>query len=324
MITRRNFLANSAIAAASVLAMQNPLFAAQAGDSPQDNAQQAQQTLLQSMRAAAATASIQATKLTDTLFLLQGVGANIVVLNGPDGKLLIDAGISTGAHRLLETLTKLAPHPIKLLVNTSWLFDHTDGNAAMNAAGAFIIAQENTRLRLSTSQKVPMFNLDLPSAPASALPQQTFAEDEKLYFNNDELDLVHAPNASTDSDVFVHFVNANVIHTGELWFNAAWPFIETTSGGTINGMIQGVDRMLDLADDRTKLVPSHGKPGNKADLAGYREMLSTVANRVEKLKIAGQALDQVIAAKVTADLDSQWSHGEMTPTMFLTAVYNTL
>jgi len=321
MITRRKFLANSGIAAASAIALRDPLCAAQADESAQNTGQE---TLLQSMRAAAAVATIQTTKLSDTLFLLQGVGANIVAFVGPDGKLLIDAGMATGTHRLLDTLTKLAPHPLKLLVNTSWLFDHTDGNAALHAAGAFILAQENTRLRLAGPRKIPMFNLDLPSAPASALPQETFAEREKLYFDNDELDLVHAPNASTNSDVFVHFLNANVIHTGELWFNNAYPFIETSSGGTINGMIQGVDQVLDLADDRTKLVPSHGKPGNKADLAAYRGMLAAVANRIEKLKISGQTLDQVIAAKVTADLDNEWSHGEMTPTMFLTAVYNTL
>jgi glyoxylase-like metal-dependent hydrolase (beta-lactamase superfamily II) len=321
MITRRNFLANSVIAAASTLALRNSLFAAQADEAAQDNGQQ---TLLQSMRAAAAVATIETTKLTDTLFLLQGVGANVVAFVGPDGKLLIDAGMATGSRRLLEALTKLAPHPLKLLINTSWLFDHTDGNAALHLAGAFILAQENTRLRLAGPRKIPMFNLDLPSAPASALPQQTFSDREKLYFDNDELDLVHAPNASTNSDVFVHFVNANVIHTGELWFNSAYPLIETSSGGTINGMIQGVDQILELADDQTKIVPSHGKPGSKTDLAAYRQMLTTIANRVEKLKIAGQTLDQVIAANVTADLDKEWSHGEMTPTMFLTAVYTTL
>lgn len=276
------------------------------------------------MRTAAANAAIQTTKITDTLFLLRSVGANVVVLVGPDGKLLIDSGIATGAPHLLDTLKKIAPHPVKLLVNTSWLFDHTDGNAALNAAGAFIIAQENVRVRLSAPQKIPMFNLDLPPAPASALPSATFVDSEKLYVNNEELDLVHAPNASTDSDIFVHFVHANVIHVGELWFNNAYPILETGSGGTINGMIQGVDQVLQLADDRTKIIPSHGNAGNKGNLADYRQMLATVANRVEKLKISGQTLQQVLEAHITADLDAQWSHGEMTPDMFVAAVYNTL
>ena len=312
------------MAATSVLASRRSLLIAQDHQSRQENNDQSQQTLLQSMRAAAANAASQPTKLTDTIFFLQGVGANILIQIGPDGQLLIDSGMATAVPHLLDALRKLGPRPLKLLINTSWLFDHTDGNAALHAAGAFIIGQENIRARLAAPQKIPILNLSLSPAAASALPQTTFSDSQKIYFNNDELYLVHIPAASTDSDVFVHFVNANVIHTGELWFNSAYPIIETTSGGTINGMIQGVDQILQLADDRTKIVPSHGKPGNKANLSSYRDMLATVANRVEKLKIAGQTLDQIIAAKITADLDNQWAHGEMTPNMFLTAVYNTL
>jgi cyclase len=320
MMTRRKFLADSAVTAASTFTLRNPLFAAQSSEHEQQN----QQTILQSMRASAAVASIHTTRLTDTIFLLQSIGANIVVFVGPDGKVLIDSGMATAAPHLLDTLTKLAPHPLRLLINTSWLFEHTDGNAALHSAGAFIIAQENTRARLAAPQKIPMFNLDLPSSPASALPQATFTDGQKLYLNNDEIDLIHIPNASTDSDISAHFINANIIHTGELWFNNGYPIIDAGSGGTINGMIQGVDQILQLADDRTKIISSHGNAGNKANLSNYRDMLATVANRVEKLKIGGQSLDQIITARVTADLDSQWSHGEITPVMFLTAVYNTL
>jgi cyclase len=324
MITRRNFLANSAMAATSMLALPQTLFATVDSGLAQEEGGQTQQTLLISMRAAAASAEIKPTKLTDTIFLIQNIGANILVLVGPDSKLLIDSGMATAAPHLLDALTKLAPHPVGMLINTSWLFDHTDGNAALHLAGAFIIAQENIRLRLSAPQKIAVFNLDLHASPASALPQQTFVNTEKLYCNNEELDLIHAPNASTDSDTFVHLMNANLIHTGELWTNHAYPIIDEGSGGSVNGMIQGVDQILQLADDRTKMVPSHGDAGRKADLVAYREMLVTVANRVEKLKISGQSLDQVLAARVTADLDGEWGHGQITPNMFLTAVYNTL
>jgi len=324
MITRRKFLENSVVAAASAMALGEPLFAA-SQNAPQQEIQQGPgQGLLQSMRNAAAVAQIQKTKLTDTVFMFQSVGANIVVLVGPDGKVLIDSGMATGVPHLLDALTKLTPHPLKLLMNTSWLFDHTDGNAALDLAGAFIIGQENVRLRLATPQKIPMLNLSLPPAPASALPETTFIDGQKIYLNNEELDLVHAPNASTDSDVYIHFVNANIIHAGELWFNNAYPIIDTNSGGTINGIIQGVDQVLELADDRTKIVPSHGAPGNKTNLSAYRQMLTTVANRVERAKIGGQSLTQTLALRLTADLDPQWSHGEMTPDMFVTAIYNTL
>lgn len=303
---------------ASLLATRIRLFALQDQQAPP------QQNVLQAMRAAAESTPIQTTRLTDTVFMLRGVGANMLVHTGPDGKLLVDAGISTGVPRLLDTLTRLAPHPLKLLINTTWLFDHTDGNAAVHAAGAFIVAQENVRTRLAAAQTVPMFNLSLPSAPASALPQGTFGDHETIYFDNDQIDLVYLPNASTDCDIYVHFVNSNILHTGEVWSNGEYPFIDPASGGTVNGMIQGVDKLLALADERTKIVPSRGNAGNKAVLARYREMLTTVANRVEKLKIAGQSLEQLVAAHVTADLDGQWSHGQVTPAMFLTSVYNTL
>ncbi|MFY9935431.1 MAG: MBL fold metallo-hydrolase [Silvibacterium sp.] len=322
MITRRGFLRGSAMAAGT-LALQRAAFASLLGQQPPIPAP-APNSLMQSMRAAGATTPIKTAKLTDTIFLLQGVGGNMVAQIGPDGKLLIDSSVATASRAIVQTLGKLNGSPLKLLLNTHWHFDHTDGNAALHDAGAFIIAQENTRLRLSTPQKMKLFNLDFPASPTGGLPQLTFVDSEKLYFNNDELDMVHAPNAHTDSDIFVHFVSGNVIHTGDLWFNGFYPLIDDSTGGTVNGMIQGVDQVLALADDKTKIVPGHGPLGDKRALQKYRDMLSTVANRIEKLKIAGQTLDQVIAAKPTADLDGAWGSGRMTPDLFVTVVYNTL
>ena len=261
--------------AAGTLALQRAAFASWPGQQPAPPAPPPN-SLMQSMRAAGATTPIQITKLTDTIFLLQGVGGNMVAQIGPDGKLLIDSSVATAAPALLHTLEKLNARSLKLLINTHWHFDHTDGNAALHDAGAFIIAQENTRLRLSTPQKMRLFNLDFPASPTGGLPQLTFVDSEKLYFDNDELDMVHAPNAHTDSDIFVHFVNGNVIHTGDLWFNGFYPVIDDSTGGTVNGMIQGVDQVLAIADDRTKIVPGHGPLGDKRALQKYRDMLSTV------------------------------------------------
>jgi glyoxylase-like metal-dependent hydrolase (beta-lactamase superfamily II) len=311
------------MAAAGTLALHRGSFASLPGQEPPASATPPP-NIIQSMRAAGATTPIQTTKLTDTVFLLQGVGGNMVAQTGPDGKLLIDSSVATAANAVKHALEKLNARPLKLLINTHWHFDHTDGNAALHDAGAFIIAQENTRLRLSTRQRMKMFNLDFPASPTGALPQLTFTDQEKLYFNNDEVDMVHTPDAHTDSDIFLHFVNGNVIHTGDLWFNGFYPLIDDSTGGTVNGMIRGVDGVLAIADDRTKIVPGHGPLGDKRALQKYREMLATVANRIEKLKIAGQTLEQVIAAKPTADLDGSWGSGRMTPDLFVTVVYNTL
>lgn len=276
------------------------------------------------MRNAGAMTAVQTTPLRDTLFLMQGVGGNMVAQTGPDGKLLIDASVNTAATHVKEALEKLGPQHLRLLINTHWHFDHTDGNAAMHDAGAFVIAHENTRLRLSTPQVLQFYNLHFPPSPSSALPQETFAEAEKIYFNNDELDLTHAPAAHTDSDIFIHFANSNVIHTGDLWFNGYYPLIDGGSGGTINGMIRGVDACLTLADDRTKIVPGHGALGNKGSLKNYREMLVEVANRIERLKLSGRPLQDVIQARPTADLDAQWGKGNIKGDDFVTLVYNTL
>ena len=322
MITRRGFLRGSAVVAAGALTQRSSL--ASLLQNPQTAVAPAPSNYIQSMRNAGSTTPITTTKLTDTIFLLQGVGGNMVAQTGPDGKVLIDSSVATASHALLQVLGKLNASPLKRLINTHWHFDHTDGNAALHEAGAFIFAQENTRARLSAPQTIKLLNLTIPASPTEGLPQLTFPETDKLYVNNDELDMVHTPNAHTDSDIYVHFVNGNVIHTGDLFFNGVYPMIDASSGGTINGMIRAVDEVLGIADDRTKIVPGHGPLGDKRALQKYRDMVSTVANRIEKLKITGQSLQQVIAAKPTADYDATMGHGMMTPDLFVTVIYDTL
>lgn len=335
MRTRRDFLVQSGMATAAMLltggnlpaqqqtppTQATPPAPAQPGSNP---AVQPNPDLPNQLRTAAANETIKTTKLTDTIFLLQGVGGNIVCQIGPDGKLVIDAGISTGTNHLLDAISKLGPQPLHLLVNTHWHYDHTDGNAALHLAGAFVIAQDNTRIRLASPQYMEVYDVHFPAAPDAALPQETFAESDTLWVNNDQENLVHAPSAHTDSDIFIHFVKGNVIHTGDLWFNGMYPLIDLSSGGSINGMIRGVDQVISLADDRTKIVPGHGPLGNKAALQSYREMLVTVANRVEKLKAEGNTVEQAIAAKPTSNLDATWGKGPMKPDTFVAIIYNPL
>ncbi|MGB6133300.1 MAG: MBL fold metallo-hydrolase [Acidobacteriaceae bacterium] len=335
MTSRREFLRQSSLAMTaawltgrSALAQASPQTAppAQAA-APAANtnpAVQANPTLLQQLETAAATETIHTTKLTDTIFLLQGVGGNVVCQIGPDGKLVIDSGMATGTPHLLAALGKLDMHPLKLLVNTHWHPDHTNGNAALHLAGAFIVAQDNTRIRLAAPQYMAVYDLHIPAAPDAALPQDTFPDTETLWVNNDQESLVHTPDAHTDSDIFIHFVKGNVIHSGDLWFNGMYPLIDLSSGGTINGMIRGVDQVLALADDQTKIVPGHGPLGDKAALQDYRTMLVTVADSVEKLKAQGETVEQAVAAKPTANLDATWAKGPIKPDTFVALVYDSL
>lgn len=327
-INRRSFLARTALAgAATALSPQLLAFGQQQPTppaSPASSSPPAPPNVLKTMRDAGATTPIQSIKLRDTIFMLQGVGGNMLAQIGPDGTLLINASVNTATNQLKTALGKLGQQPLRILINTDWQFNHTDGNAAMHDAGAFIMAQENTRLWLAKPPLFKFYNLQLTPAPTSGLPQETFTDEQKVYFDNDELDLFHAQAAHSDSDVFIHFVNGNVIHTGDMWFNGSYPLIDNSTGGTINGLIQGVDRCLELSDDHTKIVPGRGAAGGKAALGTYRDMLATVANRVEKLKLSERTLAQTVAARPTADLDPTWGKGEITPDDFVTMVYQTL
>jgi cyclase len=280
--------------------------------------------LIQTMNAMGPTTPVRITRLRDTLFLLQGVGGNMVAQIGPDGKLLIDSSIATAASRVRGGLTSLGQQPLQLLINTHWHFDHTDGNAAMHSAGALILAHENTRLRMSRPQRIEAINLDFPAAPNSALPQEVFEDRSHIFFNNDELRLVHFAPAHTDSDIYILFKEANVIHAGDIWFNGTYPLIDDSSGGRIDGMIRAASELVALADAQTKIVPGHGPLGTKPELLEYRDMLVSVRDRVQGLKRSGRSLPEAQAAKPTSDLDKKWGNSSMTPDLFVQQVYKTL
>src|ERR1700735_1902030 len=218
---------------------------------------------LAQMRAQWAANPLQTAKLRENIYLLSGPGGNMVVLSGADGKVLVDSGIAAAAPKIKQAMDGFGGAPLKVLINTHWHFDHTDGNEAMHQAGAAIIAHENTRKRLSTPQDIALFSLHFDPAPAAAWPQQTFAEGTKLYLNGDQLTLAYIPPAHTDSDICIRYENGNVLHMGDVWFNGTYPVIDASSGGNIDGMIAGTARGLSLADAETQIVPGHGAGGGK-------------------------------------------------------------
>ncbi len=279
---------------------------------------------LSQMRAQMSAIPLQTTKLRDNLYLLSGPGGNMVVLSGADGKVLVDSSFAGVAPKIKSALDGFGGAPLKLLINTHWHFDHTDGNEAMHQAGAVIIAHENTRKRLSTPQDIAAFGLHFDPSPVGAWPQQTFTEGTKLYFSGEELTLAHFQPAHTDSDIYVRYEKGNVLHMGDVWFNGTYPFLDASSGGKIDGMIAGSARGLGLADADTKIVPGHGPVGDKTALAKTHDMLLTVRDRVHTLKATGKSQQDVVAAKPTADLDGTWGKGLVNGDLFTTLVYTTL
>jgi cyclase len=275
-------------------------------------------------RAQMGAAPIQSQKLAENLTMLSGPGGNVIVLNGPDGKFIVDTFVSPAWPRLKLTLDGIGNAPLKIVIDTHWHFDHTDNNSALHAAGATVLAHENTKKRMSEPQTIPILNVHFPASPADALPQETFGSRHKLQANADTLSLEHFSPAHTDSDIYVHFEKANVLHMGDTFFNGVYPFVDAGSGGKINGMIAAADKGLTLADNDTKIVPGHGPLGNKADLTKFRDMVATARDRVQKLKSDGKTAQEAAATKPLADLDPLWGKGTFNSDLFIQVIYLTL
>jgi cyclase len=283
--------------------------------------QQAADALAQ-FRAKVGATPIVTTRLADNLTMLSGPGGNVVVLNGPDGKLVVDSFVQPAWTALNQTLGSMSASPVKLLIDTHWHFDHTDNNENFRKAGAAILAHTNTKRRLSETHD--LLGMHFPPSPAAALPTETFASVHKLQMNGEQIVAGHIQPAHTDTDVYVRFTRANALHMGDVFFNGSYPFIDASTGGSIDGQIAGANLGLKLSDATTRIVPGHGPVADKKALTVYRDVLVTARDRVQKLKKSGRTLEEVVAEKPTADFDATWGQGFMPPANFIGIVYNTL
>jgi cyclase len=267
---------------------------------------------------------IESVPLTDNLTLLSGPGGNVAVLNGPDGKLLVDTFVAPAWPQLRQHLDGLGGAPLNHAINTHWHFDHTDNNAHVREAGAVILAHENTKKRLSEPHDLVPLGMHFDPSPANALPQKTFRTAEVLHFNGETLTLGYIPPAHTDSDIFIHFEQANVVHAGDVFFNSYYPFIDKSTNGTVHGMIRGATKLIAIADAKTRIIPGHGPLGDRASLARFRDMLAEIDDNVRRQKAAGKSVEEVVASKPSARFDAYWGKGLNSPDFFVELVYNTL
>jgi glyoxylase-like metal-dependent hydrolase (beta-lactamase superfamily II) len=279
-------------------------------------------SLVDIIRDAAASAPIKTHKARDRISVLEGSGGNIAVLTGDDGKLLIDAGITVSRLRLQQAIQALGNEPVTHLINTHWHFDHTDGNAWLNAEGAIIMAHENTRKHLLSAQRVEDWDFNFPSSPLPAVPTELVGAEKMLKLNGATIALRYHANAHTDSDLSVTFTEADVVHCGDAFWNGIYPFIDYSTGGSIDGAIKATEAILAVVTDRTIVIPGHGTPlSNKAELASYREMLVAIRDNVAKLKQQGRSVDETIAAKPTTAFDAKWGQFVISPALFTRLVY---
>ena len=274
------------------------------------------------MRASAAEAPIKVQKLRGGVSMLEGSGGNIGVLTGPDGKVLVDAGITASRPRIKEALASLSGDPVRLVINTHWHFDHADGNEWLHQEGATILAHENTRKHLAMAQRVEDWNFDFPPSPPAALPTEVMSTDRTLRLNGTTLALRHYGPAHTDGDISVTFQEPDIVHAGDIYWSAGYPFIDYSTGGSIGGTIRAAEAILAATTDRTIVVPGHGYPAsNKAELSDYHAMLVDVRDRVAKLKQQGRTLAQAIEAKPTAAYDAKWGQYAIDPAFFTKLAY---
>jgi glyoxylase-like metal-dependent hydrolase (beta-lactamase superfamily II) len=256
--------------------------------------------------------------------MLVGDGGNIGVTTGKDGIFIIDDQFEPLLPKIRAALKTLADGPVRFVVNTHFHGDHTGSNARLREAGAVIIAQENVRKRLGMERLDRETGKTIPPKPPESWPLLTYANGVNLYLNGDELEVTHVARAHTDGDSIIRFKKANVVHMGDTFFNGGYPFIDVDSGGSIDGAIAAVDQVLATVDDRTKIIPGHGPLANKADLQTYRNMLASTRDRVKTLIAQGKTLDQIVAAKPTAQWDAKWGKEFMPPDIFVSFVHRSL
>lgn len=260
---------------------------------------------------------IKIEKLSPSTYVLFGAGGNIGVSVGEDALFLIDDQYAPLTPKITAALKTLTDKPIRFVLNTHWHGDHTGGNENMGKQGVVLVAHDNVYKRMSTEQFNALFKSKTPPSPKAALPLVTFSADVTFHLNGEDIHGFHVPPAHTDGDTIVHFRKSNVIHMGDNYFNGWYPFIDVSSGGNPDGVIAVADKVLALADDNTKIIPGHGPVANKADLKAYRDMLSTVTDRIKALMKAGKKLDEIKAANPSAEYDEKWGKAFISPGRFV-------
>jgi cyclase len=259
------------------------------------------------------------TPVTANIYMIQGQGGNIAAINGKDGLVLIDDQFAPLSQKIKTALRAINPQPARFVINTHFHFDHTGGNQNFAGDGAIIVAQENSRRRMTIDQFITAFKIAQKASDPDALPKITFTDSLRLYLNNETFQVIHIKNAHTDGDAIIFFKESNVLHAGDVFVRYGLPLIDQEHGGGIDGMINGVKRMLLLVNENTVIIPGHGGLAKKKDLQDYLTMLQTIRSRIAKLMKEGKTLKEIIATKPVDDFPAAFLRE-----VFVETVYNSL
>jgi glyoxylase-like metal-dependent hydrolase (beta-lactamase superfamily II) len=279
---------------------------------------------------------IQTLQVRDNIYMLVGAGGNVTVQTGTDGILIVDTQYAEMSEKILNALQELSDGTLRYIINTHVHGDHVGGNVNLAKAGATIsggnmrrdvsgqtaaiIAHESVLLRLTTAPAADRIDPD-------GWPTSSYFEGKKdIYFNGEGVRVMHQPRAHTDGDSIVYFRKSDVISTGDVFRTDAYPFIDTSRGGTIQGFLDAAQSIIDLIipvygqDGGTLIIPGHGRLSDLGDVLNWREMLTIIRDRVKDMKDSGMSLDEVLEARPSRDYDPRYGDSER----FITALYQTL
>jgi glyoxylase-like metal-dependent hydrolase (beta-lactamase superfamily II) len=275
-----------------------------------------------------AAVEIRAERVADGIYMLTGQGGNMGLSAGPDGAFLIDDQFAPLTDKILAAIRSVTDQPVRFVFNTHWHGDHTGGNENMGKAGALLVAHENTRKRMSVDQVLARVGRPAAdtsrAAPAGALPVVTFSEEVTFHLNGDDVNAFHVAAAHTDTDAIVHFRRADVVHMGDTFFRDRFPFIDTASGGSIDGIIAAAGAALAVMDADTKVIPGHGALSTREDVRAYRDALKSMRDRVAALMGAGRSLDGIQAARPIQEYAQRWNENEAAERSFVETIYRGL
>ncbi len=262
--------------------------------------------------------------VAEGIYMLTGAGGNIGLSVGSDDAFIVDDQYAPLTPKIKAAIATVTQRPVRFVLNTHWHGDHTGGNEAMAASGSVVVAHDNVRRRMSAEQFIAAFNQRVPASPRGALPVVTFSDTVTFHVNGETIRALHVRNAHTDGDAIVWFGTANVMHLGDTFFNGMYPYIDLSTGGSIDGMIAAVNFALARGNGSTRIIPGHGPLASRADLMRYRDLLVTARTRVARMVAQRLTLAQVVAAKPLAEYDAQWGNGFINPERFVTSIYTSV
>jgi glyoxylase-like metal-dependent hydrolase (beta-lactamase superfamily II) len=266
---------------------------------------------------------IKTTRHSEDFFTLEGQGGTITVLTGPDGVLMVDSQFAPLTAKIVAAVKQVSDQPIRFLVNTHVHADHTGGNENFTKLGALIFGRDQVRLRLENPSpaldgRVP------PSAPAKALPQITYDGPVTLHVNGEDVQLIPIRAAHTDGDTLVRFPKHDVLAVGDYYRSVGYPFIDVFNGGTLKGLLAGLNETISLAGPKTKIIPGHGPIVDRAAIIEQRDLVLATRDRMRPLVAQGMTIEQVLAANLTAGTEIPVPPRAATAEQFVRSLYSEL